>query len=499
MRRRFGPDGYGAPRYFRSMALPTTPPARPATHRLLARPELLIVFAIGAFVRFWRLFTPRAVIFDEYHYLRYSGHYFSHRYYYDLHPPLAKLLYAGLAKLLSIPPAVLLHPSPAPLLRILPAVCGTVTVALVYVILSQLGASRAIAALAALAVALDNALVVDSRLILLEPLMICFGLTCVACFFAARTRSGASRWGLLVASGLASGCAMSVKWTGLSALGLILCVWLYDWVRVRPWKWRGLLAPTTLVVCTIAIYVAAFAVHFALLTRASEGSDDDFMSVQFRQTLVGEVVYNPAAHMSFIAKLRDMQRAMNVGNRELEGATHPGASPWYTWPIMKHPVGAWISPVKPAPGQSQPFIILLGNPVVWWAGLVGLGLTILLLVWWRARARPYRFALTVLLGGFAINYVPFIGITRLMYLYHYFFALIWIAMLAAFSVGVLSGWAEMPSESPWRFPSGGSRALYAAIVVLIVIGFLYFSPFTYGFGLSVRSYNQHFWVLHPRL
>ncbi|HVX38058.1 MAG TPA: phospholipid carrier-dependent glycosyltransferase [Gemmatimonadaceae bacterium] len=481
------------------MALPTTPPARPATHRLFARPELLIVLAIGAFVRFWQLFTPRAVVFDEYHYLRYSGHYFSHRFYFDLHPPLAKLLYAGLAKLLSIPQAVLLHPYPAPALRIMPALCGTLTVALVYILLTQLGGSRPIAALGALAVALDNALVADSRLILLEPLLIFFGLLGVVCFFAARSRTGAARWSLLVASGVASGCAASVKWTGLSALGLILCIWLYDWLRARSWRPRAFLPPVILAGLSVAVYLVCFAIHFSLLTKSSEGTDDDFVSIQYRATLNGDLLYNPNARISFLARLRDTQRAIDYSNRELEAATHPGASPWYTWPIMKHPIGMWISPGKAPPGRAQPFIILLGNPVVWWGGLVGIGLAILLLAWWRARVRPYRFALAVLLGGYAINYLPFIPITRLMYLYHYLFALIWIAMLGALTIGIVGGWAEQPDDASWRFPSARSRVTYAAIVALIVIGFVYFSPFTYGFGLSSRAYDQHFWVLHPHL
>lgn len=480
------------------MALPTTPLARPAT-RLHARPEFLAIVALGALVRFWRLFTPDAVVFDEFHYLRYSGHYFSHRFYFDLHPPLAKLLYAGMAKLFSVPPAVLLHPSPAPVIRILPALCGSITVALAYVILSQLGASRAVAALGTFAIALDNALVTDSRFILLEPLLICFALASVACYLAARSRTGAAGWALLVATGLASGCAVSVKWTGLSGLGVVLCIWLYDWIRARGDRWRRLLVPVVVTGCAIAVYLVVWTIHFSLLTKNSEGADDAFMSVQYRKTLVGDQYYDSTAHMSLIGKLRDTQHAIDYGNRELESVEHPSASRWYTWPIMKHPIGMWISPVKPAPGRAQPFIILLGNPVVWWGGLVGFGLAILLLAWWRARGRPYRFALWVLLGGYAINFLPFIPITRLMYLYHYLFALIWIAMLAALSGGILAGWSEIPAESPWRFPSGRSRALYLAIVALIVIGFVYFAPFTYGFGMSSRAYDQHFWVLHPHL
>ena len=481
------------------MASPSTPAARPASVGPSARPEFLVIVGIGALARFWRLFTPNAVVFDEYHYLRYSGHYFSHRFYFDLHPPLAKLMYAALAKLLAIPPGVLLHPSPAPMLRVLPASCGTLTVALVYVLLSQLGASRAIAALGAFAVALDNALVADSRFVLLEPLMICFALLGVVCFFAARERRGAARWAFLVAAGLALGCAASVKWTGLSGLGIVLCVWLYDWIRAGGFRARAVATPALLTVLAVAVYVASFAIHFALLTKSSETTDDAFMSVQFRKTLEGDQYYEPHARMSLLGRMRDTQHAIDVGNRGLEYLTHPSASPWYTWPIMKHPIGMWVAPGTPAAGAASPYIILLGNPVVWWGGLVGFGLAVLLVTAWRTRAGPHRFAFAVLFGGFAINFLPFIPITRLMYLYHYLFALIWITMLGAFSIGILSGWSQVSDAGPWAFPSKRSRTLYLAIAGLIVVGFAYFSPFTYGFHLSARAYDQHFWVLHPHL
>ena len=62
-------------------------PRRPRS-RLALRPELLALTAFGAFVRFGRLFTPNAVVFDEHHYIGFASHYFTHTYYYDVHPPL---------------------------------------------------------------------------------------------------------------------------------------------------------------------------------------------------------------------------------------------------------------------------------------------------------------------------------------------------------------------------------------------------------------------------
>ena len=77
------------------------------------------------------------------------------------------------------------------------------------------------------------------------------------------------------------------------------------------------------------------------------------------------------------------------------------------------------------------------------------------------------------------------AIKRVMYLYHYLFALIFLIMLASFSAGVLSERTR------------GFKLAYASIVVLMLAGFVYFLPFTYGSSLSATSWDSHFWVLHP--
>jgi dolichyl-phosphate-mannose-protein mannosyltransferase len=245
-------------------------------------------------------------------------------------------------------------------------------------------------------------------------------------------------------------------------------------------------------VIPIAVYVAAFAIHFDLVRRS--GVNDAMMSARFRATLIGSPTYNPSARMSLLEKLTDVHGAMNRGNHLLEFVTHPAASRWYTWPIMKHPILMWQN----VAAQTSS-IILLGNPVVWW----GSGLAVLVAAGvfarQRWRARGYEFPLLFLLGGFLLNYVPFMGIRRVMYLYHYLFALIWLIALAVMAIGVIAGWNEDGDDVLWHFPTRRSAALYWAIAGVVLVGFAYFSPFTFGWPLSQTSYDARFWVLHPQL
>ena len=74
-------------------------PARPA----VARADLLLgalFLALALATRLWRIEDPRAIVFDESHFTKFSTWYLSGHYYVDIHPPLAKLVYAGVLRAL---------------------------------------------------------------------------------------------------------------------------------------------------------------------------------------------------------------------------------------------------------------------------------------------------------------------------------------------------------------------------------------------------------------
>jgi len=455
-------------------------------------PELIGLTALSLLTHFWNLFSPAAVVFDEAYYVKFAGAYFTHAFYFDVHPPLGNLMYAALARCLHISPAILTAPAPAPALRLLPATFGALTIPLVYIVLTQLGVGRRIAALGAVAVLLDNALLAASRFVLLDTFLIGFGLAGIACYLASRDRPTRSRLTWLTASALLAGCGLSIKWTGSSALAVILVAWLVASVRSRVRLMRFIGEGVVLTAIPAIIYCTSFAVHFALLTRS--GSGNTFMSVRFQSQLVGSLQYDSSAHMSYWAKMRDVHHAIRYANGGLQNATNPNASPWYTWPIMKHPFALWEDPGTPAGTKTT--ILLLGNPVVWWGSMVAVLLGALMIALRRWRYPGYTYAIVFLSGAAAINYLPFGAIARLVYLYHYLFALIFVVALGSVMIGVPAGW-NGDRVGFWTFPSRRSAAGYAGSIILLLIDFLYYLPFTYGWTMSVAAWDARFWVLHP--
>src|SRR3954469_23814091 len=128
-------------RYFRCM------PDRSLRERV--RPEFIVLTVLSAAMHLWRLFTPKVVVWDEIHFEHHAGHYLARTHYFDVHPPLGKLLYAAEAHIFGVSASSLLAGQPAPVLRLLPALLGALIVPVVYILLRQIGGARRVATLGA--------------------------------------------------------------------------------------------------------------------------------------------------------------------------------------------------------------------------------------------------------------------------------------------------------------------------------------------------------------
>jgi len=468
------------------------------TGRLRVRrlqPELLVLTLLSLITRFWGLFSPRAVVWDEIHYERFAGAYFTGNRYIDVHPPLGKLLMAGAAKVLGISGATLVNAEPAPLLRLLPALAGAMIIPLVYLLLRELGSGRRTAAFGALLLLVDNAMLVESRLILPDIMLLFFGILAVYAYAVARHATGTTRWVWIACAAAAGGMAVSIKWTGLTALALIGLAWALESLRDHRGEWRRLAGEASiLAVIPIAIYLGSFAVHFALLPHGRV--NDPLMSDATRALLREHPISLPTEGESFGKSFMDLNRRMQSINMAWATDQHPAASKWYTWPIAKHAIGYWNE--RNADAGTESWIILFANPVVWWGALIGALVTIVALLR-GAKALESRRAVLVVLGiGYVGNFLPFAFIQRPMFLYHYFFALIYSVLFAVIGVGALAGW-DGDDKTFWSFPNAMSRRLYGGVAAGATILFLYLIPLTYGWPLSEAGLLHRRWILERHI
>jgi predicted membrane-bound dolichyl-phosphate-mannose-protein mannosyltransferase len=135
-------------------------------------------------------------------------------------------------------------------------------------------------------------------------------------------------------------------------------------------------------------------------------------------------------------------------------AGHPAASPWWSWPLDLKPVwfygsaGEWDNRLVAA-------IYNGGNPILFWAGIPAILATSLLA--WRRRS----YALVLLVGAFAFQYLPWTRIERATFQYHYFTAVLFAMIVVAYLVD------ELLRSREYR--SMAIAFLVAAVVVGIAI------------------------------
>jgi dolichyl-phosphate-mannose-protein mannosyltransferase len=419
---------------------------------------------------------PNSAVFDEVHFGKFISAYFTHQYYFDIHPPLGKLVLAGWGWLWGYTPGFSfanigeIYPDNLYMaLRFLPMLAGALLPLLIFAVGRQLGLSRPAATCAGILVGLDNALLVQSRLILLDSFLLLFGFGAI--YFWLRFRNGPAIWPL-AAAGILGGAAMCIKWTGMTFLAVIVLWEIWDGIGGhRQFGFRRLWPATRirlayLVLLPLLTYAIPFLVHFSLLTTT--GSGDAFMSARFQHTLTGNMYASDStlAPISTVGKIAELNTEMYRSNQRLT-ASHPYSSKWYTWPLMLRPIFYWV--------QDTSRIYLLGNPVVWWGSTIAVLITLLNILF--AGLRTTTRAPLIMAGAWAINLLPFVGISRVMFLYHYFTALIWAILMLAYLVD----------------QSKHTRTAVMSISVAALALFIFFAPLSYGLPLTDASYSARVW------
>ncbi|KAH9963295.1 glycosyltransferase family 39 protein [Russula dissimulans] len=305
---------------------------------------LVVLTAIASAVRLFRISKPESVVFDEVHFGKFASRYIKTRYFVDVHPPLAKLLitfaafvsgyngdfdFAEIGKVYENTPYVAM--------RFLTATLGIATVPLAYLTLRGLDCRATTSLLASLFVIFENALITQSRHILLDSPLVFF--TALTVFLWTgfcnedKHEPFTDRWWTwLTFTGLALGAVVSSKWVGLFTIatvgvGTIRQLWtLLGDLRVSPKLWiRHFYARALcLILVPIIFYMAMFQIHFLLLENSGEG--DGFMSAEFQHTLGGRGMADTFANVALGSKVTI--RHVNTQGGYLHSHLHnyPGGS-----------------------------------------------------------------------------------------------------------------------------------------------------------------------------
>lgn len=450
---------------------------------------ILIIMILAFATRFAFLSYPAEVVFDEVYFGKFVNAYFTNEYYFDIHPPLGKMLIAGFAKISRVSPdfdfsqiGKKFNNGDFLMLRFLPALFGALLPLIIYLILKQTGSLNKTAFFGSFLIIFDNALLVQSKFILLDSALLFFGFSSLYFFLKYKNaQDNKKKLLLLLASATLATFSFSIKWTGLSFAGIIILVFLGDLIRKKICFKAFVLKLFIFTLASFIIYYFIFWIHFQILYKSGHGNA--YMSRNFQQTLVGKNSEKIAEPMSDWQKFLELNRAMFKYNASIT-ATHPDSSKWHQWPIGQKPVWYWS---KNENGKSEN-VYLFGNLAIWWPVLIGVIFSVFSILFKKIRQKlPPIF--WIFLIGYFLNLFPYLFIGRVAFLYHYLPALIFgILTLSILYEKIFSPFIINKTSSKIEVFS------YFSHIGLCFLVFLIFSPLNLGLPMPSGRLNDFYQI-----
>ena len=326
--------------------------------------------------------------FDEVYHARTAYEYIHGMKIYEwTHPPLGKLIMSIPIKFFGMTPFNY---------RVMGNLAGLLMLVVIYILAKRMFKSTKYATLAMVLFAVDGMHfvqtrigTVDSYLVLFIMLAYLFMYQYISC--DADRESGKMHLNLL-ASGIFMGCAIATKWNGAyCAIGLAIIFFINFFIRNKrvglAGKWRN--HRTKIILACFGYFIVIPVLIYVL-------------------SYIPDMLINPK--IGTLKGFIELQVKMFNYHSKLD-ATHPFSSPWYLWPLGIKPL--WYYDGKVAADRVSS-ITLHSNPFIWWTGILAMLYTLYRLI--VEREKNEAFIIIAILAA----YVPYIGVPRIMFIYHYF-------------------------------------------------------------------------------
>ncbi|MBR3750315.1 MAG: phospholipid carrier-dependent glycosyltransferase [Clostridia bacterium] len=171
-------------------------------------------------------------------------------------------------------------------------------------------------------------------------------------------------------------------------------------------------------------------------------------------------------------------------------------SKWYTWPIMWHPY--WYYQAQGLSGDRMGTISCMGNPLVWWFGLVSAISSAVIFIKrlvnirkagdpaLKARMRKDMHLLGFVFIGLAANYGAWMLVPRSTFIYHYFASLPFIMIFAVYILRQAHSYISL------KHPKLANAAVIAFVVACGVLACMFYPVWT-GIETSKEYVSTWLW------
>ncbi|XP_031634027.1 protein O-mannosyl-transferase 2 [Contarinia nasturtii] len=261
--------------------------------------------------RFYKVTEPDHVCWDETHFGKMGSWYINRTFFFDVHPPLGKMLIA-LSGVMSGYNGTYPFEKPGDKyngtayegMRLFCTALGALIVPMVHVTVFDLIESDVGALISSCYVLFDVGMVTLNQYILLDPILLCFmtasimGMVKVSKATHNRQTFTFKWWIWLLFTGTMIACTISVKFVGLFVILLVGIHTINDlWIELgdltkpvveiaKQFVGRAV----TLIVWPIILYMCFFYVHLEVLNHSGNG--DGFYSSAFQSQLIGNSLHN---------------------------------------------------------------------------------------------------------------------------------------------------------------------------------------------------------------
>jgi dolichyl-phosphate-mannose-protein mannosyltransferase len=476
----------------------------------------LVLLALSTGVYFTYYGSPQAMFWDENYHVPSAQKHIDGIMYMEPHPPLGKML-MGVGEVLfgdneKVDKAKLirtdyLNGDDAPKemtykgFRWPSVFLMMLSVLFFYGILRRITQRDWLAAAFTSLVIFDNALVIHARSAMLEGIQLFFILGALYYFTRLVTEyiqaQKAIKWQQYAILGVFIGLAIAVKVNATILFLLFVMLFGVDqWQQIKTFKWKSLALRLALtvpagVIPVALVFFGVFYIHIGMGTTIIEGQTYK-ASPEYLNLVRSGKTWSPktfaigmADNLKYMSEYADGVPRLDVCKSDENGSFSTG------WPLSKKTISyRWDRNV--VDGQViVNYKYLIGNPIVWLSILAGIILSSGLIMGRFIYGNPVKDEpLFMWICAFTALYfsymIAILQIERVMYLYHYLVPLIFGAVNLALVFTYLYRDEVIANNKHTMINLG-----LFALLVIAVFGF--FSPFTYGFGLTEDQFELRNW------
>jgi dolichyl-phosphate-mannose--protein O-mannosyl transferase len=444
--------------------------------------NLLVLTALSLLTRFHTFWYPSNVVFDEIHFGNFTNFYINHTYFFDIHPPLAKLLIASLAALSEYDghiPFGDIFSQPYPdesfiSLRIPPVMFSSMVAPLLYLAVRLASFSRIAAFTTGVMVTFETSMICEGKFILTDGILHFFvALHLAVSMYWYSLERNTTQWTVwLYLSSLTFGCAISVKFTSLSLAFLIgfhelMCLFFENAFKLDGTFYHNIcVRALQLALPALVLQAALWMIHISLLWYAADGQGPDLS-----ETLINVSSDDPndwrkllSPHITIrVLEILFQIQASNLMNYK----SHPFQSRPIDWPLLTD-IGICFW------SEGGSHVECIGNVFVYYFGVVGV---VLVLLGFNKRCyfRAFPYAI-----GYAMSFLPFFLVPRTVFLYHYIIPLIFACACTGIALDF------------WLGPTA-KGAFMVVICAIVVLGWTEWAPLVYGRSMVASEFDSRVW------